>query len=113
MDFSTIVELARQLHVHGRPRNDVSCINSCEVAETVYGRICSSGSHPEILTDTPGRKTAFVFGPDAISSVILRSDSYSAIFRLGFTKDYIKHEVSSLSSSSSHFEWTTATEAFP
>lgn len=105
MDFSTIVELARQLHVHGRARSDVSCINSCEVAETVYGRICSSGSHPEKLTDTPGRKTAFVFGPDAISSVILRSDSYSAIFRLGFTKDYIKHEVSS---SSSNFEWTTA-----
>lgn len=95
MDFSTIVELARQLHVHGRPRSDVSCIKSYdEVVETVYGRICSSGSHPERLTDTPGRKTAFVFGPDAISSVILRSDSYSAIFRLGFTKDYIKHEVS-------------------
>ena len=95
MDFSTVVELARQLHVHGRPHSDVSCIKSYdEVVETVYGRICSSGSHPERLTDTPGRKTAFVFGPDAISSVILRSDSYSAIFRLGFTKDYIKHEVS-------------------
>ena len=94
MDFPTIVELARQLHVDARPVSEVSC--SGGVAGAVYGRICSSSSRdcpPEKLTDAQDRKTAFVFGSDAITSVILRSESYSAISSLGFTKDYIKHEV--------------------
>ena len=94
MDFSTVVELARELHVNAKPVSELSCAS--EVVEPVYGRICSSksrGCPPERLTNTRGRKTAFVFGPDAITSVILRLESYRAVSSLGFTKDYIKHEV--------------------
>ena len=90
MDFSTVVERARQLHEEGRsPRDHGERV----LDEAVYGRVCSSQGRPTRLSSTPGRKTAFVFGPDAISNIILRRESYQAIRSLGFTKDYITHEV--------------------
>ena len=95
MDFSSVVELARRLHVDGCTADGVPTCEEVAV-DSVYGRICSSESRdrpPTQLTATLGRKTAFVFGPDAISSVVLRSDSYQAVRSLGFTKEYIKHEV--------------------
>lgn len=91
MNFAALVKRARDLHV----REKVS--GSCEeMVEEVYGRICTSETDhpPEKLTKTPGRKTAFVFGPDAISSIILKMNTYDAVLELGFTRAYIYHEVS-------------------
>ena len=94
MDFPTVVERARRLHVEGYTVQQ--SVEEAVVKDCVYGRICSSESRdcpPTRLTSTAGRKTAFLFGPDAISSVILRLESYLAIRSLGFTKEYIRHEV--------------------
>ena len=96
MDFNTVVELSRELHEKCTPVSELSCGELEDVSDAVYGRICSSSSRecpPTRLTNDPDRKTVFVFGPDAIKSVILRMESYRAITSLGFTKDYIKHEV--------------------
>ena len=96
MDFSAVVQRAGELHRDGLSPTQGHSTNDT-VVDSVYGRICSSESRdspPTQLTSTPGRKTAFVFGPDAINSVILRLESYHSIRSLGFTKDYIKHEVS-------------------
>lgn len=95
MDFSAVVERARLLHEGGLTPTESHTADDA-VIDSVYGRICSSESRdcpPTELTSTPGRKTAFVFGPDAISSVILSLESYQTIRNLGFTKEYIKHEV--------------------
>ena len=96
MDFTTAVRLARELHVEARPLSEIPHPDPYEMTEAVYGRVCSSESAdhpPEKLTSTPGRKTAFVFGPDAVASIILGMESYSAVSSLGFTRDYIRHEV--------------------
>lgn len=94
MDFSAVVERAKLLHEDGLTPADGDAPNN--VIDAIYGRVCSSESRncpPTELTSTPGRKTAFVFGPDAITSVILSLGSYEAIRSLGFTREYIKHEV--------------------
>ena len=66
-----------------------------ELEEDVYGRICTSrdGGPPEKLTSTLCRKTAFVFGPDAVTSVILKMNAYDALLQLGFTRQYLHYEV--------------------
>lgn len=91
MNFAALVKRARDLHVREK-------VSGCceEMVEEVYGRICTSETDhpPEKLTKTPGRKTAFVFGPDAISSIILKMNTYDAVLELGFTRAYIYHEVS-------------------
>ena len=101
MDFPAVVKRARELHTDGLTPTQKQRAYDMAVG-TVYGRICSSESRdspPTQLTSTPGRKTAFLFGADAITSVILKLESYQAIKSLGFTKEYIKHEVGPLAES--------------
>ena len=101
MDFPSVVKRARELHTDGLSPTQKQCAHDMVVG-TVYGRICSSESRdspPTQLTSSPGRKTAFLFGPDAITSVILKLESYQAIRSLGFTKEYVKHEVGLLAES--------------
>ena len=98
MDFPAVVKRARELHTDVLSPTQRLCAHDM-VVDTVYGRICSSESRdspPTQLTSTPGRKTAFLFGPDAITYVILKLESYQAIRSLGFTKEYIKLEVGPL-----------------
>ena len=97
MDFTAVIRLARQLHDEGRPLDGIGYADRDEVqlTEEVYGRICTSESAqpPEMLATRRGRKVVFVFGPDALVSVILRRCSYDAVTSLGFTSEYIHHEV--------------------
>lgn len=100
MDFTAVVQRARALHteeelllprLEGKQEGDV-------LAEEVYGRICTSvdTSPPERLATTPGRRTVFLFGPDAVENIILRSNTYEALLRLGFDRPYIHYEVAIL-----------------
>ena len=70
MDFPAVVKRARELHTDGLTPTQKQRAYDMAVG-TVYGRICSSESRdspPTQLTSTPGRKTAFLFGADAIIS---------------------------------------------
>ena len=94
MDFQTVVELARALHVEGRPVPEGKEQTQL-LEEAVYGRICSSADSnpPDSLASSPSRKTVFVFGPDSVVSIILRQNGYQALRSLGFDHDYIYNDV--------------------
>ena len=89
MDFTSVVESARLLYLKGKQ----TCANT--LSEPVYGRICTSrsGLPPAKLTADPTRKTAFIFGSDAITSIVLRNNPYDTLLRLGFTRDYLYYDV--------------------
>lgn len=92
MDFHAVVQRAREFHAEGKvPSGEESAF---ELAEEVYGRICNtvSAGPPEKLA--AGRKVVFVFGPDAISSIVLRKNTYDALLRLGNDRAHIYHEAS-------------------
>ncbi|XP_071479260.1 uncharacterized protein [Diadema antillarum] len=60
----------------------------------IYGRICTT-KNPETppvnLSDVPGRKTAFLFGPDTVFGALIRHihDPYAMLLKLGFLPEYI------------------------
>ena len=92
MKFEEVVRRAKTLHVDGTllpaPEGGLS------LAEMVYGRICSSASAgPPEKIGSSHRKTVFVFGSDAIESIVLKQDAYDILLSLGFDRAYIKHEV--------------------
>ena len=91
LDFTSVVESARLLHVEGKQ----TVTYEARLSEPVYGRICSSKNAlpPARLTSNPTRKTAFLFGADAISSIVLRNNAYDTLLRLGMTRDYLYYEV--------------------
>lgn len=92
-DFKSVVESARQLYLEGKQTFYEANVH---LSEPVYGRICSSrkGEPPAKLTANPNRKTAFIFGSDAIASIVLRNNAYDTLLRLGFTRDYLYYDVS-------------------
>ncbi|XP_022082332.1 uncharacterized protein LOC110974774 [Acanthaster planci] len=60
----------------------------------IYGRIClTEGSNrqdiPVKLSSAPGRKTAFVFGPDTVCGALLTKKPYELLLHLGFLPEYI------------------------
>ncbi len=59
----------------------------------VYGRICTNTTTK--LAAAPGRKTAFVFGPETlVSEVFLTKSPYEILLHLGFLPEYIHLKVS-------------------
>ena len=94
MDFVAVVARTRALHQDGKPVTDGSC-DDPELTEEVYGRICSSkdSNPPDTLAIAPSRKSVFVFGPDSISSIILKQSAYDALRSLGFDHHYIYNDV--------------------
>ena len=101
MDFSAVVDRARALHEQqGSPPPDTAttipdCHSEQLLEEEVYGRICNStdSNPPATLALPSSRKTGFVFGPDSISSIILRQNAYDALRSLGFDHDFIYNDV--------------------
>ena len=91
-DFKSVVESARQLYLEGKQTFYEANVH---LSEPVYGRICSSrkGEPPAKLTANPNRKTAFIFGSDAIASIVLRNNAYDTLLRLGFTRDYLYYDI--------------------
>ena len=113
MDFSAVVAHARALHELGKPRRGWPCqtTDTCgtttdeeQLVEEVYGRICNStdSNPPATLALPSSRKTGFVFGPDSISSVILRQNAYEALRTLGFDHDFIYNDVCSYAGVDAH-----------
>ena len=103
MDFRAIVDRARALHEQGSPPPDITGTTTVlpeaeQLLEEVYGRICSStdSNPPATLALSSSRKTGFVFGPDSISSVILRQNAYDTLCSLGLDHDFIYNDVSKL-----------------
>ena len=96
MDFGALVDRARALHEAGTPVS--RDIEDVQLSQEVYGRICSSkdSNPPETLALSPSRQTVFVFGPDSITSIILRQNAYDALRSLGFDHDYIYNDVCKL-----------------
>ena len=89
MDFGEVVQRARELHVEGKPSRENA--DDIRLTEEVYGRICTSpdSGPPKNLATSAGRKTVFLFGPDAVSSIILKQNAYDACLSLGFDRAYI------------------------
>ena len=99
MDFRAVVDRARALHERGDPPSDTATTaTDSEQLLEVYGRICNStdSNPPATLALPSSRKTGFVFGPDSISSVILRQNAYDALRSLGFDHDFIYNDVCKL-----------------
>lgn len=90
-DFSWVVRSARQLYLEGNQTCNGAKI---QLSEPVYGRICSSrkAEPPIKLTTNLSRKTAFIFGSDAIASIVLQNNAYDTLRRLGFTPDYLHYD---------------------
>nr|XP_054766207.1 uncharacterized protein LOC129273196 [Lytechinus pictus] len=60
----------------------------------VYGRICTTrgaDAPPVNLSDVPGRKTVFLFGPDTVHGALVEHihDPYAMLLKLGFLPEYI------------------------
>ncbi|RDD43094.1 hypothetical protein TrispH2_005384 [Trichoplax sp. H2] len=60
----------------------------------VFGRICSTPTRqerPKNLSYVPGRKTAFVFGPETVQTLLLQKKPYEILLELGMLPEGI-HE---------------------
>jgi len=77
--------------------------SQCEITDTdsleyctknVYGRIVAEGEGKlQYLSSSKDRKTVFLFGEDAIKSLVLRKSPYDSLIELGLTPDYIHYKV--------------------
>ena len=96
MDFSDLLKRIRSLHQSNFHCSSLPELTENDIPDVVYGRISNTESlsaSPRMLSDTPGRRTTFLFGADALSSVILKRNAYEALTQLGFTKEYVKYKV--------------------
>ncbi|XP_077862835.1 uncharacterized protein LOC144344962 [Saccoglossus kowalevskii] len=68
---------------------------NCKLAEPIYGRICTTMDlgEPDKLSFIPGRKTAFVFGPETITNALLSRKPYDMLQHLGYLPEYIYRKV--------------------
>lgn len=66
-----------------------------ELGEEIYGRVCSSvGEDPLVkLSSDPQRKCVFLFGPDAVRSILLQHSAYAILCSIGRDKDYLHYTV--------------------
>ena len=65
-----------------------------ECTKNVYGRIVAEGEGSlQYLSSSKNRKTVFLFGEDAITSLVLRKSPYDSLIELGFTPEYIHYKV--------------------
>ena len=96
MAFSDLLKLVRSLHQSNVCPSTLPDLKESDIPANVYGRICNTESpsaRPRMLSDSPGRRTAFLFGSDALSSLVLKLSAYEALTQLGFTKEYLKYKV--------------------
>ena len=68
--------------------------NTVGYAKSVYGRIVAEGEGSlQYLSSSKDRKTVFLFGEDAVTSLVLRKSPYDSLIELGFTPEYIHYKV--------------------
>lgn len=109
MEFSTVVRQIQQLHIQQQQHHQQEKQSLQEFPETyqapevgvtqdldvIYGRVCTTGdgSLPALLSSDSERKSIFVFGPDAIQSVLLKLPVSEVLYSLGWDKQYLHHKV--------------------
>lgn len=93
MDFSAVVLRTRQLLAGTDGRG--STTPSLEPREEVYGRVCTSvGKEPPTrLSSDVERKSVFLFGPDAVRSILLKHSAHDILCSIGRDKDYLHYTV--------------------
>ena len=99
MDFSAVVCKTRQLlsgddggvgdGAEGPARDQL------EPKEAIYGRVCTTvGEEPPTwLSSDAQRKSVFLFGPDAVKSILLQRSAYDILCSIGRDKDYLHYTV--------------------
>lgn len=101
MDFSAVVHKARQLldlaAAGGSTEAELArpAGEQLELREEVYGRVCTTvGKGPPIrLSSDAERKSVFLFGPDAVKSILLQYSAYDILCSIGRDKDYLHYTV--------------------
>lgn len=85
-------QVIKLLQQRKRISDDVT--DSLECIKNVYGRIVAEGEGSlQYLSSSKDRKIVFLFGEDAITSVLLRKSPYDSLIELGFTPEYIHYKV--------------------
>ena len=85
-------KLIQQIKQCDRLPDGVTDLVDC--AKNVYGRIVAEGEGTlQFLSSSKDRKTVFLFGEDAITSLVLRKSPYDSLIELGFTPEYIHYKV--------------------
>ena len=89
--------LVKQVQLWGKTPLPYACdaTDSLEYCtKNVYGRIVAEGEGSlQNLSSSKDRKTVFLFGEDAIKSLVLRKSPYDSLIELGLTPDYIHYKV--------------------
>ncbi|XP_077983501.1 uncharacterized protein LOC144438313 [Glandiceps talaboti] len=92
MSFDSLVQIFTKSLQSGTAGLDN---NIPTLADEVYGRICTTmdTEMPNKLSFIPGRKTAFVFGPETITNSLLSREPYHMLTQLGYLPEYIHLKV--------------------
>ena len=104
MDFSAVVSRAKQLLApSGTSKDSIDSDGDLggvggrgKLTEVIYGRVCTTrGEEPPLLLSSDAeRKGVFLFGPEAVESIIVRQSAYGILCSIGRDKDYLYHTVS-------------------
>lgn len=106
MDFSAVVQKTKRLLAGTSSLDDeeeghqgpgaTSSSSSCELVDHVYGRVCTTvegSGGPKRLSSDSERKSVFLFGPDAVKSILLQHTVADILCSIGYDKDYLHYTV--------------------
>lgn len=118
MDFSAVVHKTRQL-LAGVDQgltsmaSQVSEHEQLDLVEDIYGRVCTTvGKEPPVrFSSDPARTSVFLFGPDAVKSILLQESGYEILCSIGRDKDYLHHTM--IEQRSSFWLVLFTSDAFP
>jgi len=99
MDFSAVVRRTGQLLAGGAEvEGGQLSTGELELVDQVYGRVCTTlgKEPPDRLSSDAQRKSVFLFGPDAVRSILLSHTAYDILCSIGRDKDYLHYTVRSL-----------------
>lgn len=87
--------LVKQVQLWGKTPSPCDVTDLLEYCtKNVYGRIVAEGEGSlQYLSSSKERKTVFLFGEDAIKSLVLRKSPYDSLIELGLIPDYIHYKV--------------------
>ena len=92
MDFDAIVGRVRQLLGGTTVGTDEPHGPGVDLLVEIYGRVCNTVATARLSSD-PDRKSVFLFGPDAVRSILLQHSAYGILCSIGRDKDYLHYTV--------------------
>ena len=97
MDFAAVIHKIEQLLVQDavRETRDNGVTSPAELRGEIYGRVCTKmgDAPPTMLSSDAERKSVFMFGPDAVKSLIDKQSAYDILCSIGRDKDYLHYTV--------------------